>query len=164
MRFVMLCITRREVILGGPEWRCAGPRPSLADELKIKKKCPVDCNILNYTHTMTEERPKFERCLSTLADCADHVDSPRSPQQSQDPQQETEEEQTSVDLANELIADVERSLNEMTNVVHNMATGIQHKRMIELSVDMYDCLKLNLELDLSNLFGVARAAAKYSSK
>ena len=114
---------------------------------------------------MTEERPKFERCLSTLADCADHVDSPRSPQQSQDPQQETEEEQTSVDLANELIADVERSLLNMTNVVTGMATDeYQNRRLLGLSLELYHCHKQTLDRDLANLFAVTRTAAKYAAK
>ena len=97
---------------------------------------------------MVEERPRFERCISTLADCTDHVDTPRSPQQSQDPQQETEDEpeKTAVDLANELIDDIERSLLNMTNVVTGMATDeFQNRRLLELSLELYQCHKQTLD-------------------
>ena len=116
---------------------------------------------------MTEERPKFKRCISTLA--IDHVDTPRSPQQSQNQELqipnpdiplEADFEVCVVDLTNEAIANVEKSLLKMTNVVHDISTGIP----IKLSVDKYDCLKQTLDRKLHILYGVARTAAKRVAK
>ena len=75
-----------------------------------------------------------------------------------------ESEATPVDLASEMIADVERSLRDMTNVVHGIATNPQHPKMIELAVQMYDCLKLTLDRDLNRVFGVTRAAAQHATE
>ena len=75
-----------------------------------------------------------------------------------------ESEATPVDLASEMIADAERSLRNMTNVVHGIATNPQHPKMIELAVQMYDCLKLTLDRDLNRVFYVIRASARHATE
>ena len=99
---------------------------------------------------MAGERPKLERSISTVEDCV--VDAPQ------------ESKATPVDLASKMIADVERSLRNMTTVVHGIATNPQHPKMIELAVQMYDCIKLTLDRDLNRVFGVTRAAAEHATE
>ena len=100
---------------------------------------------------MAGERPKLERCISAVEDCAVALDTPQ------------ESEATPVDLASEMIADVERSLKNMTDVVHGIATNPQHPKMIELAVQMYDCLKLTLDRDLNRVFYVVNASARHAT-
>ena len=126
---------------------------------------------------MSGERPKLERCISTTVDiprpALDNEEAPRSPEQSQAQDQEQEQEppiitsskQTALELANEMIADCERSLLNMNNVVRGMATDeYSNRRLLELSFELYKCHQETLDRDLANIFAIARTAAKYAER
>ena len=134
-------------------------------------------------------KPKFERCISTIVDiprpALDNEEAPRSPEQSQIQEQEAPEQsqvqdqeheeppiitpskQTALELADEMIADCERSLLNMSNIVRAMATddyNIQSRRLMECSLEMYKIHRQTLDRDLANIFAIARSAAKYAER
>ena len=123
---------------------------------------------------MSGERPKLERCISTIVDISkspqQSQDTPRSPEQSQVQDQEEEplitpSKQTALELADEMIADVERSLLNMNNIVRGMATDeYSNRRLLELSFELYKCHHETLVRDLANIFAIARTAAKYAER
>ena len=123
---------------------------------------------------MSGERPKFERCISTIVDIPkspqQSQDTPRSPEQSQVQDQEEEplitpSKQTALELADEMIADVERSLLNMNNIVRGMATDeYSNRRLLELSFELYKCHHETLVRDLANIFAIARTAARYAER
>ena len=125
---------------------------------------------------MSGERPKLERCISTIVDiprpAQDNEETPRSPEQSQVQDQEQEEppiitasKQTALELADEMIADCERSLLNMNNVVRGMTTDkYSNRRLLELSFELYKCHQETLDRDLANIFAIARTAAKYAER
>ena len=125
---------------------------------------------------MSGERPKLERCISTIVDiprpAQDNEETPRSPEQSQVQDQEQEEppiitpsKQTALELANEMIADCERSLLNMSSIVRAMATDdFQNRRLIDCSFELYKIHRQTLDRDLANIFAIARTAAKYAER
>ena len=126
---------------------------------------------------MSGERPKLERCISTTVDiprpALDNEEAPRSPEQSQVQDHEEQEEppiiapskQTALELADEMIADCERSLLNMNNIVRGMATDeFQSKRLMECSFELYQIHRQTLDRDLANIFAIARTAAKYAER
>ena len=125
---------------------------------------------------MSGERPKLERCISTIVDiprpAQDNEEAPRSPEQSQVQDQEQEEppiitpsKQTALELADEMIADCERSLLNMNNIVRGMASDeFQNRRLMECSFELYKIHRQTLDRDLANIFAIARTAAKYAER
>ena len=132
-------------------------------------------------------KPKYERCISTIVDiprpALDNEEAPRSTDQSQDQEQEAPEQsqvqeqeeppiitpskQTALELADEMIADCERSLLNMNNTVRGMATDDYQNRstrLLELSYGLYQCHHDTLLRDLANIFAIARTAAKYAER